>query len=43
MKEKRAELLSEWIRFFHEAIRFGADNIRAGQIADVLAFGEVQR
>jgi len=34
----RAELLTEWLRFFHDAIRFGADNIRAGQIADVLTF-----
>lgn len=32
----RAELLFEWIVFFHQAIRFGADNIRAGQIADAL-------
>ena len=34
--------LNEWLQLFHDAIRFGADNIRAGQIADVLVYGEVR-
>jgi hypothetical protein len=41
-KQARAALLTEWLQVFHEAIRFGAGNIHAGQIADVLVFGSIQ-
>lgn len=36
---KRADLLAEWLGFFRDALRFGADGIHAGEIADVLVFG----
>lgn len=38
----RAAMLDEWRRHFADAIRFGADSIHAGEIADVLTFGSVR-
>jgi len=33
---------SEWLTHFQNAIQLGHDSIRAGQVADVLAYGSVQ-
>jgi hypothetical protein len=37
---QRAELLTEWLRFYNEAIRFGSTHPE--DVADVLAFGTIQ-
>jgi hypothetical protein len=39
--EERTRLNAEWLLHFRDAIRFGADNVHAGKIADVLTYGSV--
>lgn len=38
----RAQAITEWLKFLRDALRFGATQERAAQIADVLTYGEVR-